>query len=325
MRTRPTTLRLLFCNTDHKDTIKLYESAGTPTQHSGMIGWMADGWGIYGRFESGTTLPVDLDECNGHWGDVGGGKVTYHYHTSAYFPFLAGCYGMATKPQDCTLESGSVFCKETSILHTPNTLQTCSQTKAAGISSASPSSGSRGRPNDADGTADCVGQVDFLADSGAITTTLTGGQCMNDPSECDATTHTWVGSLCGDYAGSGSCGCCIEGTVPVGTAAGGGGGGGGKSGNKPGGRILRITSLHVSEEADPSNQVFDYQSHNNRGRRMEDTCAPSSANVYSPSGSKQGAGDVTTEVDDKQGISPGRAGGPLPWPAAFLFAALLAC
>ena len=281
----------------HKDLRALYDSGSPSTSsagaHSGLVGWLNDGWAIYGRFESGSDLPTDLDECNGHWGPVPDGKggvvVTYHYHTSAWFPFLAGCYGEAIKPAACTLEPGSTVCAEKMLPVYPRAPETCSATD--GTSPACPASGSRGRPAATDGTADCVGQVDFVADSGAITSTLVDGVCTNSAAACNPDTHTFVGTLCGEYRGSGSCGCCIpgaigkdqgmqgppkectegqnpcpdgkmptdrkcgDGTAPACRPPKGGGGGG---------RIRRVgapraSSQRPTEEEAPSNQVFSFE------------------------------------------------------------------
>ena len=72
--------------------------------HSALVGYMVDGFGIYGRFgEGGKALTsVDLDECHGHTHEIewDGKMVTmYHYHATWDFPYTAGCmrgrYSMA--------------------------------------------------------------------------------------------------------------------------------------------------------------------------------------------------------------------------------------
>ena len=38
--------------------------------------------------QAGRGAPAYLDECNGHVGPSG----DYHYHTTATFPYILGCY-----------------------------------------------------------------------------------------------------------------------------------------------------------------------------------------------------------------------------------------
>ena len=50
--------------------------------HSPLIGYAADGFGLYGKYDATGQVPEDLDRCNGHFeADLG-----YHYHTSTRFP-----------------------------------------------------------------------------------------------------------------------------------------------------------------------------------------------------------------------------------------------
>ena len=65
--------------------------------HSALMGYMLDGFGIYGPYgEKGELLSSkDLDECHGHkhlvmWD----GKMVdiYHYHWTYDFPYNIGCY-----------------------------------------------------------------------------------------------------------------------------------------------------------------------------------------------------------------------------------------
>jgi|GEM_PF-2942616 len=67
------------------------------TQHSKLVGYAFDGFGIYGfRGESGKVLTnADLDECHGHTHQVewDGKMVTmYHYHATHEYPYTLGCY-----------------------------------------------------------------------------------------------------------------------------------------------------------------------------------------------------------------------------------------
>jgi hypothetical protein len=69
----------------------------TAGQHSPLVGYIADGFGIYGNLgENGKALTnADLDECHGHTHaiSVNGATVTqYHYHQTREFPYTVGCY-----------------------------------------------------------------------------------------------------------------------------------------------------------------------------------------------------------------------------------------
>lgn len=44
--------------------------------HAPLIGYAADGYGIYGRLDANGEEPTDLDSCRGHYDDIRG----YHYH-----------------------------------------------------------------------------------------------------------------------------------------------------------------------------------------------------------------------------------------------------
>jgi hypothetical protein len=57
-------------------------------EHSPLIGYAWDGYGIYGPNSEGGKMPTDLDECNGHT-DVERG---YHYHVTRKFPYILGAY-----------------------------------------------------------------------------------------------------------------------------------------------------------------------------------------------------------------------------------------
>ncbi|MFK7808813.1 MAG: YHYH protein [Saprospiraceae bacterium] len=65
--------------------------------HSGLMGYMLDGFGIYGpRGEDGEILwSKDLDECHGHTHPVlwdGEMVDLYHYHWTYDFPYTIGCF-----------------------------------------------------------------------------------------------------------------------------------------------------------------------------------------------------------------------------------------
>lgn len=57
-------------------------------QHSSLIGYMFDGFAVYGPNGDNGTPPTDLDECNGHADPVRG----YHYHVTNKFPYIVGGY-----------------------------------------------------------------------------------------------------------------------------------------------------------------------------------------------------------------------------------------
>jgi hypothetical protein len=66
-------------------------------EHSNLIGYAFDGFGIYGhRGEDGQVLSTaDLDECHGHTHTVewdGEQVEMYHYHATWDFPYVVGCY-----------------------------------------------------------------------------------------------------------------------------------------------------------------------------------------------------------------------------------------
>ena len=68
-----------------------------PGTHSPLVGYIADGFGIYGnQGEGGVAMTnAGLDECHGHSHElsVGGQRLTqYHYHASKEFPYAVGCY-----------------------------------------------------------------------------------------------------------------------------------------------------------------------------------------------------------------------------------------
>ena len=71
---------------------------GSKTEHSPLLGYALDGFGIYGgRGEGGKLLTnADLDECHGHTGsalDRHGNEINqYHYHINNEFPYTLGCF-----------------------------------------------------------------------------------------------------------------------------------------------------------------------------------------------------------------------------------------
>jgi YHYH protein len=67
------------------------------TRHSPLVGFIADGFGLYGnRGEGGAPLTnAELDVCHGHSHAIdldGRSVVQYHYHATVEYPFTVGCY-----------------------------------------------------------------------------------------------------------------------------------------------------------------------------------------------------------------------------------------
>ena len=67
------------------------------TGHSALIGYAADGFGIYGNLGvAGVSLTnADLDECHGHAHELtidGAVGNRYHYHATREFPYTVGCF-----------------------------------------------------------------------------------------------------------------------------------------------------------------------------------------------------------------------------------------
>jgi hypothetical protein len=71
---------------------------GEEGEHSPLVGYALDGFGIYGaQDENGEIITNDeLDECHGHFGPVptddGGTVEVYHYHLNEEFPYTLGCF-----------------------------------------------------------------------------------------------------------------------------------------------------------------------------------------------------------------------------------------
>jgi len=58
----------------------LVEAGTSPGEaHSPLIGFLADGFPVYGPHGDDGAAPADLDACGGHHGDAGAGGG-YHYH-----------------------------------------------------------------------------------------------------------------------------------------------------------------------------------------------------------------------------------------------------
>lgn len=59
--------------------------------HSKLLGWMFDGYGLYGHYSLDGKVPTDLDSCGGHTHSIDGVE-TYHYHLPDSFPWTIGCF-----------------------------------------------------------------------------------------------------------------------------------------------------------------------------------------------------------------------------------------
>jgi hypothetical protein len=67
-----------------------------PGGHSALVGYLLDGFGLYGPYgENGQALASqDLDECHGHIHTIaweGKQVAMYHYHATPDFPYTTGC------------------------------------------------------------------------------------------------------------------------------------------------------------------------------------------------------------------------------------------
>ena len=67
------------------------------TQHSELVGYALDGFGIYGhQGEKGKVLTnQDLDQCHGHTHEIqwnGKPMKLYHYHATWEYPYTVGCF-----------------------------------------------------------------------------------------------------------------------------------------------------------------------------------------------------------------------------------------
>lgn len=81
------------------------------TGHSALVGYLLDGFGIYGPYgENGQALASkDLDECHGHTHTIaweGKQVAMYHYHATPDFPYTAGCLRGNYKQADVSTISG---------------------------------------------------------------------------------------------------------------------------------------------------------------------------------------------------------------------------
>jgi hypothetical protein len=75
----------------------MMDRSGNQGKHSDLVGFMLDGFPIYGpKGDKGIALSnQDLDECHGHGGEVildAKKVITYHYHFTQEYPYTIGCF-----------------------------------------------------------------------------------------------------------------------------------------------------------------------------------------------------------------------------------------
>lgn len=85
--------------------------APTSDGHSALVGYILDGFGLYGHHgENGRILTsADLDECHGHTHSVewdGQLVEMYHYHATWDFPYTVGCIRGTVETADMMAISG---------------------------------------------------------------------------------------------------------------------------------------------------------------------------------------------------------------------------
>ena len=95
----------------HYHAISACQDDPADGEHSPLLGFARDGFGIYGHHgEDGAVLTnADLDACHGHvhtilWDGVP--RVMYHYHATWEYPYTIGCYrgaAMASTPTNCNV------------------------------------------------------------------------------------------------------------------------------------------------------------------------------------------------------------------------------
>lgn len=87
------------------------EEFDTGEGHSALVGYIVDGFGIYGpRGEDGVELSSDdLDACHGHVHEIEwNGRLIemFHYHATLDFPYTVGCMRGAYENDDVLMISG---------------------------------------------------------------------------------------------------------------------------------------------------------------------------------------------------------------------------
>jgi hypothetical protein len=95
----------------HSGSPCVIDAFDTGEGHSALIGYILDGFGIYGRRgEDGIELSSDdLDECHGHTHVIewdGRTVEMYHYHATQDFPYTVGCMRGQYENDDVMMISG---------------------------------------------------------------------------------------------------------------------------------------------------------------------------------------------------------------------------
>ena len=83
----------------------------TEGEHSALVGWMFDGFGLYGRYSLDGKVPTDLDECSGHAHEIDG-VMTYHYHLPDRFPWTIGCFKGCPEVSNNEMELSTILSNE---------------------------------------------------------------------------------------------------------------------------------------------------------------------------------------------------------------------
>jgi hypothetical protein len=95
----------------HSASPCVLEEFDSGTGHSALIGYIVDGFGLYGpRGEDGIELSSsDLGECHGHVHEIewdGNMVEIFHYHATLDFPYTVGCMRGAYENDDVLMISG---------------------------------------------------------------------------------------------------------------------------------------------------------------------------------------------------------------------------
>ncbi|MEP6729975.1 MAG: YHYH protein, partial [bacterium] len=81
----------------HSWSTCFHDAAESQSQHSDLIGYALDGYGVFGQFgEDGRRLAnSNLDACHGHTHAIlwdGQSRTMYHYHMTREYPYSVGCF-----------------------------------------------------------------------------------------------------------------------------------------------------------------------------------------------------------------------------------------
>jgi hypothetical protein len=81
----------------HSWSTCFHDAAESQSQHSDLVGYALDGYGVFGQFgEGGRRLANgDLDACHGHTHAIlwdGQMRAMYHYHMTREYPYSVGCF-----------------------------------------------------------------------------------------------------------------------------------------------------------------------------------------------------------------------------------------